>query len=62
MLKLCPLKKLNVVGNDFSKKVKRAYTNEFKGKVNAQKPVLSKYSDDDEDEEDITRLLANLKI
>ena len=62
VLKLCPLRRLNIVGNDFPKKVKKAYTNEFQGKASAGKPVLSNYSDDEDDDDEVTRLLSNLTI
>lgn len=45
VLKTCPLKRLDIVGNDFSKKVKKAYTEGIAA------GVLSRFDDDDDDEE-----------
>lgn len=45
-MKNCPLKRLDITGNDFSKKVKKAYSEAFK----EAEGVLSRF-DDDEDEE-----------
>lgn len=58
MLKECPLKRLDITGNDFSKKVKKAYSTAF---PNAG--VLSRFDDDDEDEEEeVVKLFEELKI
>jgi hypothetical protein len=45
VLQECPLKRLDITGNDFSKSVKKAYTKAF-----TNESVLSKFEDDDEEE------------
>lgn len=42
----CPMKRLDIVGNDFNKKTKKAYEEVFGGKG-----ILSKFDDDEEEEE-----------
>lgn len=52
MVKQCPnLKRLDITGNDFNKSTKKKYTEAFEG----QEGVLSKFEDDD-DEEEVNRL------
>lgn len=58
VVKECPnLKRLDITGNDFNKSTKKKYTEAFEGKEG----VLSKFEDDD-DEEEVTRLFEELKI
>ena len=58
MVKECPIKRLDITGNDFNKKTKKAFDEVF-----AEKGVLSKYEDDEEDEEEeVTRLFEEMKI
>ena len=45
VMKECPLKRLDITGNEFGKKVKKAYSEAIK------EGVLSRF-DDDEDEEE----------
>jgi hypothetical protein len=40
-MKACPLKRLDITGNDFGKKTKKAYTEAF-----PTEGVLSKFDDD----------------
>jgi hypothetical protein len=49
-MRVCPLKRLDITGNDFNKKVKKAYTEAI-----TQEGVLSKF-EDEEDEEEVLRL------
>ena len=52
VMRVCPLKRLDITGNDFNKKVKKAYTEAI-----TQEGVLSKFEDEeDEDEEEVLRL------
>jgi hypothetical protein len=51
----CPLKRLDIAGNDFSKKVKKAYSEAF-----PHEGVLSKFEDDDEEE--VLKLFEELRI
>ena len=51
----CPMKRLDITGNDFSKKVKKAYSEAF-----PTEGVLSKFEDDDEEE--MLKLFEELKI
>jgi hypothetical protein len=44
-LKKCPLKRLDITGNDFSKTVKKQYSEAI------AKDVLSKFDDNEEDDE-----------
>lgn len=44
-MKQCPLKRLDVLGNDFPKKVKKAFTEAI-----PEPGVLSKFEDDEDDE------------
>lgn len=46
-MKECPIKRLDITGNDFNKKTKKAYEKAFEGNN-----VLSKFDDDDEDDEE----------
>lgn len=57
VMKTCPLKRLDITGNDFPKKVKKAYSEAFK-----EEGVLSKFDDDEDDEEEVLRLFEELKI
>jgi hypothetical protein len=58
VLKQCPLKRLDITGNDFNKKVKKAYAAAF-----PTAGVLSRFDDDDEDgEEEVLKLFEELKI
>lgn len=43
--KECPMKRLDITGNDFKKKVKKEYESVYE-----DKGVLSKFEDDDSDE------------
>ena len=49
------MKRLDITGNDFSKKVKKAYSEAF-----PTEGVLSKFEDDDEEE--VLKLFEELKI
>ena len=51
------MKRLDIVGNDFNKKTKKAFEEVFGGKG-----VLSKFDDDEEDEEEVTRLFEEMKL
>lgn len=42
VMRSCPMKRLDITGNDFSKKVKKAYSEAFK----EAEGVLSKFDDD----------------
>ena len=53
-MKKCPLKRLDITGNDFSKTIKKKYIEAFDEKI------LSKFEDDDDEE--VTRLFEELKI
>ena len=55
VLRECPLKRLDITGNDFSKKVKKAYNEAF-----PTEGVLSKFEDDDEEE--VLKLFEELRI
>ncbi len=59
VLKECPLKRLDITGNDFNKKVKKAYSAAF-----PTAGVISRFDDDeDEDgEEEVLKLFDELKI
>lgn len=58
IMKECPhLKRLDITGNDFNKSTKKKYTEVFE----AKEGVLSKFEDDD-DEDEVTRLFEELKI
>lgn len=50
VMKECPLKRLDITGNDFGKKVKKAYSEAF------PEGVLSKFDDDEDEEEEVLRL------
>lgn len=53
VVKKCPMKRLDITGNDFKKKVKKEYESAYE-----DKGVLSKFEDDDSDEQqEITRLM-----
>jgi hypothetical protein len=57
VLRQCPLKRLDITGNDFNKKVKKAYAAAF------PTAVLSRFDDEDEDgEEEVLKLFEELKI
>lgn len=57
VVKECPnLKRLDITGNDFSKGLKKKYTEAFEGKEG----VLSKFKDDDDEE--VLRLFEELKV
>jgi hypothetical protein len=47
VLKECPLERLDITGNDFPKKVKKAYSEAF-----PEKGVLSKFDEDEDDDEE----------
>lgn len=47
---------MDVLGNDFKKKVKNLFSETFEAKI------LSKFDEDDDDEDEVTRLLEDLKI
>ena len=49
------MKRLDIAGNDFSKKVKKAYSEAF-----PSAGVLSKFEDDDEEE--VLKLFEELRI
>lgn len=51
------MKRLDIVGNDFNKKTKKVFEEVFGGKG-----VLSKFDDDEEDEEEVTRLFEEMKL
>jgi hypothetical protein len=55
VLKECPLKRLDITGNDFGKKLKKAYSEAF-----PTEGVLSKFEDDDEEE--VLKLFEELRI
>ena len=57
MLKECPIKRLDITGNDFPKKIKKAYSEIFK-----EEGQLSKFDDDEDDEDEVTRLFEEMKI
>ena len=57
VIRECPLKRLDITGNDFNKKTKKNYEEVFSGKG-----ILSKFDDDEEDEEEITRLFEEMKL
>lgn len=58
VLKIHPLTKLDIVGNEFTKKVQKAFTEELK-----DKNLILKFEDDSEQEEDeLTNALAQLTI
>ena len=46
VVKQCPLKRLDILGNDFPKKLKKAYSEAF-----PEAGVLSKFEEDDDDED-----------
>ena len=50
------MKRLDITGNDFPKKVKKAYTEAF------AEGVLSRFDDDEDEEEEVLRLFEELKI
>ena len=50
VMKECPLKRLDITGNDFGKKVKKAYSEAIK------EGVLSIFDDDEDEEEEVLRL------
>ena len=55
-MKQCPLKRLDITGNDFPKKIKKAYTEGIK------QGVLSRFQDDEDEEEEVLRLFEEMKI
>jgi len=55
-MKECPLKRLDITGNDFGKKVKKAYSEAIK------EGVLSRFDDDEDEEEEVLRLFEEMKI
>jgi len=55
-MKECPLKRLDIPGNDFGKKVKKAYSEAIK------EGVLSRFDDDEDEEEEVLRLFEEMKI
>lgn len=57
VLKECPIKRLDITGNDFPKKVKKAYSEIFK-----EEGQLSRFDEGDDDEEEVTRLFEEMKI
>ena len=50
VMKECPLIRLDITGNDWGKKVKKAYTEAIK------EGVLSRFEDDEDEEEEMLRL------
>ena len=57
ILKECPIKKLDITGNDFPKKIKKAYSQAFK-----EEGQLSRFDDDGDDEEQVSRLFEEMRI
>lgn len=58
VLKQCPIKRLDISGNDFPKKIQKAYSEAF-----GEPGQLSKFDEDEEDEEDeMLRLFEEMKI
>ena len=49
-MKECPLKRLDIEGNDFGKKLKKAYSEAIK------EGVLSRFEEDEDEEEEVLRL------
>ena len=56
VMKVCPLKRFDITGNDFGKKLKKLYCESF------QEGILSKFDDDEDEEEEVLRLFEELKI
>ncbi len=54
VLKECPLKRIDLVGNEFSKKLQKKIVSSF------EEGVVSSFEDDDEEE--VLRLLEEMKI
>ena len=51
------MKRLDITGNDFKKKVKKAFSEAF-----PDEGVLSKFDDDDDDEEEVPRLFEEPRV
>ena len=56
VMKECPLKRLDITGNDFPKKVKKAYSQAIK------EGVLSRFDDDEDEEDEVLRLFEEMRI